>query len=312
MTECERIIKEGILPESFFKPETICGFYVDEERKKLWAILLDLLNQIDNICAKHNLTYFLCSGTLLGAIRHKGFIPWDDDIDIAMPREDYEKLISYASEFKEPYFLQTPNTDKGFYLSYIKLRNTRTTFVDEKLIWCDFNQGCFIDIFPYDHFDKDDNDTLFNKMKLCARSLGMVIKGTNPNFKYEDKEILDLLSRKKPIEIYNDIQSMAKTAGNENSPYLTSLVSTISHYSKKNFPKDCFKEIVRVPFENLSLPIPSGYDIILYKLYGDYMQYPPVEQRGNWHAGFHYDADIPYTEFRQKYFAKLNEHKQKS
>lgn len=86
MTECERIIKEGILPESFFEPETICDFYVDETRKKIWAVLLDLLIKFDKVCKKHGLKYYLAYGSLIGAVRHQGFIPWDDDIDICMNR----------------------------------------------------------------------------------------------------------------------------------------------------------------------------------------------------------------------------------
>ncbi len=92
MTECERIIEQGILPKSFFEQEERCDFLVTEKRKKIWAVLLDLLIKFDFVCKKYSLTYFLADGTLLGAARHQGFIPWDDDIDVSMPREDYEKF----------------------------------------------------------------------------------------------------------------------------------------------------------------------------------------------------------------------------
>ena len=92
MTECERIIKEGILPETFIKPETICDFYVDEMRKKIWAIEIDLYLELEKVCKKHNLRFYAIGGSILGAVRHNGFIPWDDDMDVCMPREDYEKL----------------------------------------------------------------------------------------------------------------------------------------------------------------------------------------------------------------------------
>lgn len=108
MTECERIIKEGILPASFFEEETICDFLVTKERKKIWAVLLDMLIQVDRICRKHNLKYFMAFGSLLGVVRHNGFIPWDDDIDICMPRDDYEKFIVIARNELPP-----PNIHTG-------------------------------------------------------------------------------------------------------------------------------------------------------------------------------------------------------
>lgn len=120
MTECERIIQQGVLPKSFFDEEQICDFFVDKKRKKIWAIELDLLIQFDKICKKHGLIYFLIGGTLLGAVRHHGFIPWDDDLDVAMPRKDYDLLMQLKDEFSEPYFLQTPYTDEGYYYSYNK------------------------------------------------------------------------------------------------------------------------------------------------------------------------------------------------
>ena len=93
MTECERIIKEGILPESFFNEEIICNFKVTKERKKLFAVLLGILLKIDYVCKKHGIKYFIYGGTLIGALRHGGFIPWDDDLDIAMLRDDYDKFM---------------------------------------------------------------------------------------------------------------------------------------------------------------------------------------------------------------------------
>ena len=84
MTECERLKKQGKFPVDFFLEEIRDDFFVDENRKKIWAICLDMLMQLDNVCTKHNLRYFLSYGSLLGAIRHNGFIPWDDDLDVVM------------------------------------------------------------------------------------------------------------------------------------------------------------------------------------------------------------------------------------
>jgi len=129
MTECERIIAKGIIPKEFLKEETLCDFLVTEERKKLWMISLDMLLEFDRICKQHNIKYYLMGGTLLGAIRHKGFVPWDDDTDVMMLREDYEKFKKLEHEFQQPYFLQTPQNDPGNLYSTIRIRNSNTTML---------------------------------------------------------------------------------------------------------------------------------------------------------------------------------------
>ena len=93
------------IPHDFINDEVRCDYTVSSKIKEVWAVELDLLNQLDIVCKAHNLKYFAGAGTLLGAVRHKGFIPWDDDIDVYMLRSDYDKLIALACAFKEPYFL---------------------------------------------------------------------------------------------------------------------------------------------------------------------------------------------------------------
>ena len=153
MTECERIIKQGVLPESFFDEELKCGFLISKERKKIWAVLLDLLIKFDSVCKKHNLSYCFTDGSLLGAVRHKGFIPWDDDLDVSMPRADYEKLQSLDYEFDNPYFLQTPYTDKGCFYSFVKIRNKNTTGLSKAFMYQGFNDGLFLDVFKSQLYD---------------------------------------------------------------------------------------------------------------------------------------------------------------
>ena len=111
MTECERLVAAGVFSPDFFREETRCDFLVTTERKKIWAVELDLLMQFDRVCRKHGLRYFMFVGSLLGAIRHRGFVPWDDDIDLVLPRDDYETMLKLGDEFPAPYFLQSPWTD---------------------------------------------------------------------------------------------------------------------------------------------------------------------------------------------------------
>ena len=135
------------LPESFFLEEERDGYLVSAEMKSLWAVQLDLLYELDRVCRKHGIKYILDFGTLLGAIRHKGYIPWDDDIDVSMLREDYDKLLSVASqEFKEPYFLQTEYSDPGSLRPNAQLRNSRTCGIlkMDLVPLHGYNQGIFI------------------------------------------------------------------------------------------------------------------------------------------------------------------------
>ncbi|MDR2410347.1 MAG: LicD family protein, partial [Bacteroidales bacterium] len=138
--------------EEYLKEEVRDNYFVSSDMKKVWYIELDILKEFIKVCNKYNLRYFADGGTLLGAIRHKGFIPWDDDIDIAMLREDYDKLVKIGpKEFKHPYFFQTPYTDKYYYQGHAKIRNSNTTGISRHEFNKKFNRGIFIDIFPLDN-----------------------------------------------------------------------------------------------------------------------------------------------------------------
>lgn len=304
MTECERIIEQGFLPQSFFEEEVRCGYTISTDKKKLWAVLLDLVREFDRVCKKHDLTYFICDGTLLGAVRHKGFIPWDDDLDVAMPREDYQKLLSLKEEFKDPYKLQTPYNEKGYYRTFYRICNVNTTFATEVFINNEFDQGCFIDIFPYDRFDINNCDTLYDRVKLLARSLGVIMKMADPKYVNNEQAIEGVLKNYTPIEIYEEIEQLAIHAGNSNCQYETSLVSSITPYKKKAIPIECRRNIINIDFEGLKLPAPIGYDTFLTQMYGDYMQFPPIEKRVDWHTGHILKPDIPYKQFKQNYLNK--------
>ena len=147
-------------PEKFFKEEER-AIVISEDRKRLWAVQLDLLIEFDRVCRENGIKYSLDAGTLLGAIRHKGFIPWDDDVDVVMLREEYEKLDKIApEEFSEPYFWQTFSTDPDHGRGFARLRNSSTTYIlhsewDGERSCFSHNQGVFIDIFICDKVPDD-------------------------------------------------------------------------------------------------------------------------------------------------------------
>lgn len=115
-------IKLELTPD-FFNEKTECGYTVKHDMKELWAVELDLLNELLKCCKKQNIRVFAAFGTLIGAVRHNGFIPWDDDIDVWMLREDYNRFLRTA-DFSDPYFLQTEETDIGFSRAFARLRNS--------------------------------------------------------------------------------------------------------------------------------------------------------------------------------------------
>ena len=142
-----------VIPAEFYQGETRCDYYVSPDMKKVWAVLLDLLVEFMRVCDHHHIKYYMCGGSILGAVRHGGFIPWDDDIDVMMMREEYEKLIEIGpNEFKHPYFFQIETTDPGSAKGHIQIRNSETACLSEgykykKLL---VNQGIFLDVFPID------------------------------------------------------------------------------------------------------------------------------------------------------------------
>lgn len=299
MTEAERIMQKGFLKEDFLKEEVICDFLVDEKRKKIWAIELDLLREFGRVCEKYNLKYFLVHGSLLGAIRHNGIIPWDDDIDVGMFREDYERFIEVAKdEFSEPYFLQTPYTDKGYFFSFIRLRNSNTTAISRAFQYESFNQGIYLDIFPFDYTEKEEMEERYNQIKKLTIQNSKYMKLKNPEFSISETEKAQILSTN-PLETYEMIQKLAMNHYKEPKDYLAFAVWTNLEWPIYLYETKDHEELIEHEFEGMKIPVPVGYDKILRIIYGDYMKFPSIEKRGTWHQGAFFDPDAPYTEYIQ-------------
>lgn len=298
MTEAERISKEGWLPASFWQEQTLCGHKVTEHMKKVWAIELDLYRAFEKVCVKHGLEFFTDGGTTLGAVRHGGFIPWDDDFDVCLPRDSYEKLKTLAGEFAAPYFLQNAHTDPEFGYSFMRLRNENTAVVVEPFQYCKFCQGIYIDVFPIDKVRED--DYIERREKIAA-----LIK---KNSAYMRRDCLDQSERDRllveqycdlsmpPAAVFDEIEKIATQDEGTATDHLSLLVSTQYDASKKIWPKRVFDSYVEKDFEGVKVRIPAGYDEQLKIYFGNYMEYPPVEARGDWHH-IQFYPDIPYRDF---------------
>lgn len=298
MTEVERIIKEGILPESFFKPEPICDFYVDETRKKIWAVQIDLLIQFDKACREIGVKYHVSFGGLLGIVRHNGFIPWDDDLDVCMLREDYEKFIThYRQHFNHPYFLQLPGEDKGYYFSFPRLCNSNTTCIPETFRYQEYNHGVALDIFVLDNCVEEDSEANYNAIMQLILENSTNMRRSNPNPSPKDIERMDMYPASNPEEVLKKIDSICQKYKNLSTSKCILAQQTFYKHYKMTWSKDDVTDLIDVDFYGHKVMIPRNYSRVLEVTYGDYMQMPPVESRGVWHSGVFWDLDNSYLNY---------------
>ncbi|MDD6152431.1 MAG: LicD family protein [Elusimicrobia bacterium] len=243
--------------------------------KKLQQIELNMLKIFLEICEKENLHYYLLGGTLLGAVRHKGFIPWDDDIDIGMPRKDYEIFLSVAKKYLPTYyFLQTCYTDKGYPLPFAKLRDSRTVYKEKPLRNLHMNHGVWIDIFPLDFCPK--HYFWFNiYFRLLRKRVFCQVEGIR-TLKHKALKYLSYLicpSWHKAVKRQDLLMKSVKK-------YAPSTINWGGAYGKKEIvPTEWYAEGTVLTFEGLQVKGPKHYDKWLRHIYGNYMKLPPLEKR---------------------------------
>ena len=302
MTECERIISNGIVDSDFLKEEVRNEYVISEKMKKVWAIELDMLKRFDQLCEEHHLRYWAGFGTLLGAVRHHGFIPWDDDMDLWMPREDYDRLLESDLHLEGPYFLQTTLNDDDYYSSFARFRNSNTTGIKVSMNnKC--NNGIYIDIYPLDGIG---NNAKFHFLKCKYIRLNNVLAHAYV-FNINPKRIMRLTHDFLHLSYipysyksaYKRVNRIARKVKWKDATKVGFVVFDPYHKHKKNiFEKKDFEETKRIQFENLDIPVPIGYDSVMKTIYGDYMKFPSVEERGKKHT-FIFEPDIPYPMFKK-------------
>ena len=260
-----------------------------EEAKK---IELDILSYIDDFCQKNNIEYFINYGTLIGAVRHKGFIPWDDDIDISMTRENYDKFIEYYKNDKSKYKLLALETNKHYFNNFAKIVDS-TTRIDNTRIYKSYPSGIFIDIFPMDSF----SDKKIVDICYVLESFKLLSFSKRKNIIYKDSKLKDLIRGGfwlllRPISprfFAKMIERYIKKYSTPKGPYIAFLPSKFKY--KEVFDKEVFNDLIDINFEHLTLPAPKNYDLILTQYYGDYMELPPEEERFYGHEFNAYKLD---------------------
>src|SRR5690554_4763759 len=240
--------------------------------QEIQKIQLGILKEVNDICKKHNILYSLYGGTLLGAVRHSGFIPWDDDIDIAMLRSDYEKFLKVApNELSKEYFLQTYNTDKKCIFPFAKIRKNGTLFIENGSKGIKMHQGIFIDIFPLDNVD---TKGIKNKLNIIILDLLMrIMKASNSSLIWKKSRIIKNII-KFPLKILKVIpvryfnKKINKLASKNNVKFTQYVNHFTNGINKNRFNKylmknEYAKDLIYVHFEGSPFPIYKEYDNIL-------------------------------------------------
>lgn len=285
------------VPSDFLEQEVRSGYTVKAEMKKVWAVELDLLQELFRVCHKYKLTIWADGGTLLGAVRHKGFIPWDDDIDLVMPRSDYDKLQSVAAEeFEHPYFFQTIHTDPYYTNRFAKLRNSDTMARTATQTSYRCNCGIFIDIFPLDFLPASPRAFKRHYKKISAKKAYLKIV-RNLTFKLPESMYLFLRKNTKWLSDDALLEAYEQKMRSVDSSKSVSWDIMAFNHATPQFPVCCYSETEYVDFEYLKMPIPKFFDVILRAKYGDYMT--PV-QAPSFHSGLVFDADNSYRDMLKK------------
>ncbi len=252
-------------------------------------VMLRMFKIIDYICRKHNIHYWMCSGTLLGAVRHKGFIPWDDDLDICMLREDYEKFVQIAiQEFPNDMMLQTRETDPHYkYLPLpCKVRDKKSYILSSGYEDEDSEKGLYIDIFPFDRFHT--NSVIFWWEKLLKKYNMFICKSLDSVYFTHESKIRKWLAYFHPAFHYLVVQYLkyAKKIIRKNlnlgtNCYLGHGFDTVW---KRYFKYDDIFPLIEIEFEGVKFFAPQSPDVYLRTIYGDYMTLPPENERRCKHA----------------------------
>ena len=269
----------------------------------------EMLKVFIGICEKHNLQYFLVGGSTLGAVRHKGFIPWDDDIDVGMVRDEYDKFIKIAPKELEgtEFFLQTWRSDPHFTYPFAKIRNNKTTYVEDFFANHQINHGVWIDILPIDGLT--DKNIPKEKCKPRLRRyifhiymayLPALLRKFHKRTFFKDLffGFVGLLFY--PLNIAHFHQRRLDKMAHEYPLDKATLAGNHLYYFTgrvEGLPPKIYLETTDAEFEGIKVKIQKDYDTYLKCLYGDYMKLPPENQREGHHYNTGFSLDVGWEEY---------------
>lgn len=253
---------------------------MNDKLRQVQKVELEIMDVIHRVCVEHNFKYSLAYGTLIGAVRHGGFIPWDDDIDICMPREDYEKFIEIWPKYGfTEYILQNTETDEDFTQNFTKIRKNNTTFLQPKEEELQYHKGIFVDIFPG---EKVPDSNLKRKIQFVNVAVNLLYSrkfgsGRNNKIMAFAEKLLLAIPKSKYKKYRNKAQKqMTKYNGDKSLAYV--FPSTMNA-ARNYYPADIFENLTLINFEGKQYYAYQDYDKCLRIEYGNYMELPPKEER---------------------------------
>lgn len=265
----------------FNNPSTTFGYSTPEEMKKVWGIQLDLAKKLKEVCERNGLQYWMDGGTLLGAVRHQGFIPWDDDIDFAMPRKDYDKLNKIAAkEFTHPYFWQTTYSEEHFYCGHAQLRNAETSAFGRNEIDKDYCLGIGIDIFVLDGVP--DNKLTYALCRLTSKGLSGITR-------WLIKHPIQRLSHKCVFKLY---EALFRTTDADYAKCIGDISWRFRHH--EIFLREHYTETKMLDFADTQFPAPYLYKEWLSRYFGE--DYMTPKQVATHHGLKYINAEMPFRE----------------
>ncbi len=293
-----------LFDDKFFLGETRSGFYIESEMKRCWAVELDVLAEVDRVCEEYGLKYNIMYGSLLGTVRHRGFVPWDDDIDICVLRQDYQRLMQVLpDELPGGYVVNSVYTTDSLDQpigSVINRANVTTNPIELAVSYgSPYVSG--IDVFPFDYVPRDP------EMSELQRSLYNVLYDAAQRFDDYSKTgeieqyipmIEELLAQ--PIDrsgnvraqLWKYAEQIASMFTEEESDLVTWMPTRVMAENPRVCRKEWFDGYVRMPFENFMAPVPIGYDSMLKAFYGDDYMVPRTGAAGH---------DYPYYKSQKKW-----------
>lgn len=260
--------------------------------------LLNMLEWFHEYCIANNIRYYAAGGTAIGALRHNGFIPWDDDIDLVVPRKDYNRLISGFNKQIDHYILESPYSGNNDYLySYAKLYDTNTTLTEKTRYPC--RRGVYIDVFPLDGIGMTEQEALaafhqVDKKNMFLMTRTCVIRKDRSWY----KNAAIIVSRLIPSFIVNnkklsiDVDKLANSVDNVDSEYVANLMG--AYRNKEIVKREFFGKPTLYKFENIEIFCPEKYDEYLTQIYGSWKELPPEEKRYTKHDFLEFDLGKSY------------------